>query len=620
MTDTDIASAPRTIAELPFFASGRFPKPDAIGRCDASGVQTTSSREFMERIRDLSLGLSALGLKAGDRVALLSESRPEWLVADLAIVTAGAVTTPLYPTVAIEQIRAIIADSGATIAFASTREQLVKLRAVAATVPDLRTIITLDTLTPADTDPAPGAGAPTVLTLDEVSGRGHRQILDGWGVARAYQETAMRVRPEDPATLIYTSGTTGTPKGVPLTHGNMTSNVVGICQVLDLRHDDVALSFLPLCHAFERIVSYVYLTRGVSIVFAESVDTVARDLRVVRPTLLTGVPRVFEKLHARVLERGRGLPWPRRRLFDWGVSVAKQVGALAPGRAPGPALAMRARLADRLVFARVREGVGGRLRFAVSGGAPLRAEIGRFFFGMGVPILEGYGLTESSPVLCVMPLEKVGFGSVGPPLPNVELRIASDGEILARGPNIMSGYYGRPEETAEVLRDGWLHTGDIGSIDADGYLHITDRKKELLVTSGGKKIAPQSIEAALKASGVIDEAVLIADHRHYATALLVPAFAEIGRRLEPGPTPAPQDLEAAREFVARPDVIAMVQRAVDAVNEGLSQFERVKRFALLPRELAVATDELTPTLKVKRRVVERNYRDLIEAMYAQSGC
>jgi long-chain acyl-CoA synthetase len=605
-----VIEVPPTIALLPFHTSGKFPKPDLIGRCDAQGITSTSGHDLLDRVRDLSLGLTALGMRAGERVMLLSESRPEWLFADLAILCAGAVTTPVYPTLSVEQVRMILQDSSASFAIVSTPDQLTKVLDAAAGLDHLRAVITIDRFTE--------AGAPTrpeVLAMDDVAAHGHKRLLDGWGIAREFHDRARQVRPEDPATLIYTSGTTGIAKGVLLSHHNLASNLAGLSQVLDLHEEDVALSFLPLCHAFERIVSYVYLTYGVSVVFAESVDTVARDLLRVRPTVMTGVPRVFEKLQARIFAVGREEAGVRRAIFEWGMQVAARRGERLPeGRPLGPVLAIQSRLADALVFKRVKERVGGRLRYAVSGGAPLRPAVGRFFYGLGIPILEGYGLTETSPVLCVMPLRRVRFGTVGPPLPNVEIRIAEDGEILARGPSIMAGYYQRPDETAAAIRDGWFHTGDIGALDEAGYLRITDRKKEVLVTSGGKKIAPQAIEHALKASGVVEEAVLIADGRHFPVALLVPNFVEIGRRL--GRT-VPGDHADAESLVQQPDVVAWFQAAVDAANAPLAQFERIGRFAILSVQFGVGTGELTPTLKVKRRVVEERYRDVIERLYAR---
>jgi long-chain acyl-CoA synthetase len=422
-----------------------------------------------------------------------------------------------------------------------------------------------------------------------------------------------QVAPGDVATIIYTSGTTAEPKGVMLTHANLVANIEGVKQVLDLNERDTALSFLPLCHAFERLVSYVYLASGVSMVFAESIDTVARDLQAVRPTVMTGVPRVFEKLQARVLAKGREPGGLKRAIFDWAIGVAERRGRLLPrGGALPLALRVQSALADRLVFHKIREGLGGRLRFAVSGSAPLLPSIAELFYGMGLPILEGYGLTETAPVLCVMPLEAVRFGTVGPPLPNVELRIAEDGEILARGPNVMAGYYRRPEDTAAVMRDGWFHTGDVGSLDERGYLRITDRKKEFILTSGGKKLAPQVVENALRAHALIAEAVLIGEGRRFPAALLVPDFAALGRQIG---APPPADPASAHALLSRPDVRAVFDAALAAVNAPLAQFERVKRYTLMAREFTLAEGELTPTLKVKRRVIEARYRAEIDAMY-----
>jgi long-chain acyl-CoA synthetase len=451
------------------------------------------------------------------------------------------------------------------------------------------------------------------VSLADVSAQGHRRILDGWGVAREFQESAKRVQPDDPATLIYTSGTTGEPKGVLLTHGNLVGNLESLHEVLDLTDDDLALSFLPLSHAFERIVAYVYLRHGVSVVFAESVDTIDRDLKLVRPTVLTGVPRVFEKVEARVLAAGREMPAPRRLVLDWALQVARRRGRVLPNGGTASAwLRFESSLAERLVFREIRARLGGRLRYAVSGGAPLPVELGQLFFGLGVPILEGYGLTETSPVLSVMPLARVKLGTVGRPLPRVAIGIAEDGEILARGPNVMKGYYHRPEETAEAIVDGWFHTGDLGAIDADGYLRITGRKKGLIVTSGGKKIALQPIEDALKAHALVAEAMVVGDGRHFPGVLIVPAFGELARRLG---VPEPTDEAAVRELVVRKDARDLYGLVIAKVNVGLAQFERIKRFALLPREFTIERGELTPTLKVKRRVVEERYRRVIDQLY-----
>jgi long-chain acyl-CoA synthetase len=602
--DADVQALPRTIAELPFFTAGRFPRPDMLGQCRGGAVVPVGAREFLERVRDVSLGLSTLGMQAGDRVLLLSESRPEWLVADFAILTAGAVTTPIYTTLSADQVAFILRDSGATLAVASSELQARKLLDAAAGGSALRTLVTIDSCVLA-------AEGIQVISMDDVATRGHQRIRDGWGVAREFHDRARAVRPDDLATIIYTSGTTGEPKGVMLTHANLIANLAGVLAELDLRSDDVALSFLPLCHAFERIVAYVYFCTGVSMVFAESIETIARDLLTVRPTVMSGVPRVFEKLHARVMEKGEAATGLRRSLFRWAASLAAARGARLPEGQPLPLrVRLGSGLAERLVFSKIKAGIGGRLRYAVSGSAPLDPTIARFFYGIGIPVLEGYGLTETSPVLSVMPLGKVRFGTVGPPLKNVEIRIADDGEILARGPNVMRGYYNRPEETAAALAGGWFHTGDIGSFDDHGYLRITDRKKEILVTSGGKKIAPQPIEQRLRAHPLVVEAVLVGDRRHFPAALLVPDVARLAARLN-------QDPAAVRGSLTSDAVRALYQSVVDEVNRGLAQFERIKQFALLEEELTIANGVLTPSLKIKRRVVEERYRTVIEEIYTR---
>ncbi len=597
----------RTLADLPFFVMGRYPRDLFVGRCREGGVDGLSTHAFFERIRDVALGLERIGVSRGDRVAILSDSRPDWVIADLAILTLGAVTVPIYPTLTAAQAHYILVDAGARVAFTADRLQADKVADVRGAVPGFETTVLFSG------DPA-GLGG-FALTLDELAERGHDRLRQGWGVAREYHDQARRVEPDDLATLIYTSGTTGDPKGVMLTHANIVSNVKACCEVLDLGPDDVALSFLPLSHSFERTVSYIYLASGTTLVFAESVDTVARDLGLVRPTMMTGVPRAFEKMHARIVEAGTKGPALRRALFRWAVAVGRAASrARLAGRRPSLLTALQLRLADRLVLSKIRARTGGRLRYLVSGSAALPLAVAEFFHAVGLNLLEGYGLTETAPVLTVNPPEAPRLGTVGPPIPGVELRIAEDGEILARGPNVMVGYYRKPEATAAALRDGWLHTGDIGEIDDRGYLRITDRKKDILVTSGGKKVAPQPIENALKASPLVAEAMLVGEKRRFPAVLIVPDFAALERRLaELGRPAGPR-----AELVRRPDVLELYQAVVDAVNRDLAQFERLKQFALVPDEFSIERGELTPTMKVRRRVVEERYRPLIEAMYADA--
>jgi long-chain acyl-CoA synthetase len=595
-----------TIADLPFHVMGRFPKPQLIGRCRNGGIDFLSSKEFFERVRDLSLGLGALGVGSGDRVAIVAESRPEWLMTDLAILTQGAVTVPIYPTLSAAQARYILSDSSAKAAIVSTREQLGKVQDVRHQLPGLSAVVLMDGWTDAD--------RPSVMSFEMLAARGHERMTAEWGAAKEFRDRTRRVRPEDLATIIYTSGTTGEPKGVMLTHANLVSNMKAGAEVLQLSQDDVALSFLPLSHGFERMVSYIYLLSGLTVSFAESFDTIGRDIAAVRPTLLTGVPRVFEKLHARIMEKGLAEPGLKGAIFRWAIRAGEARGrAELHGRSAGLVGGLQAKLADRLVFAQIRQKMGDRIRYLVSGSAPLSASLAEFFQGVGLPIIEGYGLTETAPILTVNPPQAPRVGTVGCAIPGVELRIAEDGEILARGPNIMSGYYNKPEATADVLREGWFHTGDIGKIDERGYLTITDRKKDLLVTSGGKKIAPQPIETVLKRNPLVAEAVLLGDRRKYASVLIVPEFVALERRLkELGRPPGTR-----AELTTRADVLSLYEEVVDALNRDLSQFERIKKIAVLPTEFSIASGELTPTLKVKRKVVEERWRERIEELYAE---
>ena len=594
-----------TLADLPFHVLGRYPKPLLIGQCKGGTIAGQSTRDWFDRLRDLSLGLSSLGVATGDRVVIMSESRPEWLLADMAILIQGGVVVPVYSTLTPGQAKYIIQDAGARIAFVSNAEQLEKLQRIRHELPTLEAVIVFE---------PPEKASTSVLSLEAVAARGHARLMGEWGVGREFRDRAREVRPEQLATIIYTSGTTGEPKGVMLSHRNLVSNLIAGHAIVPVNETDTSLSFLPLSHSFERLVSYVYLANGVTIVFAESMETVGRDLVTVRPTVMTGVPRVYEKFQARILERGSALPQPRRTLFHWGVRVARaRARAGAPGRAVGGVLGLESALADRLVFSKIRASVGGRLRCLVSGSAPLPLDVAEFFAGIGLPITEGYGLTETSPVVTANPMGAPRLGTVGPPIPGVEVRIAEDGEVLVRGPNVMIGYYNKPADTAAVLKDGWFHTGDIGALDADGFLRITDRKKDLLVTSGGKKIAPQPIEATLKRSPLVAEAVLLGDRRRFAAVLIVPDFNALERRLKDlGRPPADRDV-----LVRRDDVVALYEEIVEALNRELSQFERIKKFRVLPREFSIESGELTPTMKVKRKAVEQHWRGEIDEIYRE---
>jgi long-chain acyl-CoA synthetase len=605
VTDIDPAPDVRTIADLPFHAMGRFQnKALAIGRCHAGGIDGIGTKEMFERIRDLGLGLASLGVAAGDRVAIVSESRPEWVLSDQAILALGAVTVPIYPTLNESQVRYILADAGARLAIVSTGAQLQKVQAVRHLLPALEAVVIMEDVP---------VSAVSVMPIGDVARRGHEQIVGSWGAAKTFRDAARAVRPEHLATIIYTSGTTGEPKGVMLTHGNLVSNLFAARECLDLNEEDVALSFLPLSHSFERMASFLYLFTGTSMIFAESFDTIGRDIATVRPTMVTGVPRVYEKMQARILEKAGAATGVKAALFKMAMSAGtKRASAQLRGKRVNPLTALQASIGDRLVFSKVRAGVGGRLRYAVSGSAPLPVSVLEFFTAVGLPIVEGYGLTETAPILTVNPPTRLRAGSVGRAVRDVELKIAPDGEILARGANIMTGYYNKPEATTEALKDGWFHTGDIGVIDDEGYLSITDRKKDLLVTSGGKNIAPQPIENTLKLSPLVAEAVVLGDRRRYIAALIIPDFAALERRLKDlGRPPAER-----ADLVKRADVIGLYDEIIKSLNHDLASYEQIKRFALLPREFSIDSGELTPTLKVKRKVVEEKWKDVIEGLYA----
>jgi long-chain acyl-CoA synthetase len=603
----------RTLAEIPASLLQRFARPALVRRCHANGIEDWSTQDFADQVRHVSLGLDALGVKRGERVGLMSESRPEWLLSDFGILCGAFVTVPIYPTLAAQQACYILNDSEARVVIVSDRVQLEKIQSIRHLTPHLAFVVVIDGAASA-TDAA-DASSGSVMTLAELATRGREVEEREPGAFTRHAETVASVQPDDLATIIYTSGTTGEPKGVMLTHHNIVSNVLACHSMLKKGPEDVAFSFLPLSHAFERTVAYCYLDDGVVVTFAETIDTVARDLPRVQPTLMTGVPRVFEKLHARIMEAASTAPAPRRWIFTWALGV----GLLRVQREQnngGRAVETnwQDRLADKLVFSKIRERVGGRLRVIVSGSAPLPVTVAEFFSAVGLPIMEGYGLTETAPVLTTNPRDAIRNGTVGVMLPGIEVRIAEDGEILARGPNLMKGYWKKPEATAEVIdAAGWFHTGDIGKL-TDGYLSITDRKKDLIVTSGGKKLAPQPIELRLKQNPLVAEAIVIGDRRRYPAVVFVPDFKVLEKRLAALGRP----LASREDLVTRADVLGLYQEVVDALNRELAQYEQLKRIALIPAEFSVMGGELTPSLKVRRSVVEQRWGGLIERMYAQT--
>ncbi|HJS48019.1 MAG TPA: long-chain fatty acid--CoA ligase [Gemmatimonadales bacterium] len=598
-------TTPRTLNEIFFLAVDRFTDRPAVMRSKRGGEWVALSyRDLLGRVQALSLGLRELGVKRGDRVAILAENSPDWATADYACLAAGCADVPIYPTLPAHQAAFILRDAGAVAVCVSSAGQLEKILAVRAELPALRHVIAFD----------PALARDGVLSLDGV-------IAAGRAAAARYprwREEALEAAPDDLATLIYTSGTTGNPKGVMLTHGNITSNVVAALTLFEIGDRDECLSFLPLSHIFERMVGhYVMMWAGTIINYAQGIETVPADLQDRKPTVMASVPRLYEKIYAKVLEGVMAGPPLRQRIFFWAKRTAERWADLRIARRPIPAgLAVQKRIADKLVFSKLQQRTGGQVRFFVSGGAPLSADIARFFYAAGLPVYEGYGLTETSPVITVNTPDAIRLGSVGKPIPGVEVRIAGDGEILTRGPHVMKGYFNRPDATAEAIdAEGWLHTGDIGVVDGDGFLRITDRKKDIIVTAGGKNIAPQPIENRIKTNPFVLNAVVLGDKRKYPIMLVVPNYEKLRQWLAATGMPGGTDAELA----GRHGVERKVEEEVTGLLKELAHFEMPKRFLLLTEDFSIENGMLTPSLKVKRRVVEEHYKDRIDALYALPG-
>lgn len=590
-----------------FETAARHAHQPALGQKRQGAYAYMTYAELADKVRQMAAALLEFGVQAHDRIAIMSENSPEWVIADLGIMSAGALNVPVYPTLTHEQLAYILKDCGARGIVVSNNTHYQKVARIWQEVPSLEFILYVEDVKE--------DAACRVRTL-----RFDALLAQGAGLAATYQaDIEARIagtRPEDLCSIIYTSGTTGHPKGVMLTHRNFMSNAQECATILVQPGEEVLeLSFLPLSHVFERVAYYaLVVVSGGKVAYAESFDTISANLLEVRPTVLVSVPRVYEKIHARVMDQVQAGSALKQKLFAWALEVgeayfhAHQAGHVAP------LLALQHRLATRLVLGKIQARTGGRLKVLVSGGAPLMKELARFFACVGMPILEGYGLTESSPVICVGRRGKVRFGTVGQPIPGVEVKIADDGEILARGPNIMKGYYNNPEATAEAISEqGWLHTGDIGELDADGYLRITDRKKEILVMSNGKNVAPQPIESLLKTSSFIEQVVLIGDNRKYISALIVPAFETLRAKageLGFGQADAPA-------LCADERLHSLIRSEIDRVGQGrLARFEEVKQFRLLPQEFTIENNEITPKLSLRRKVINQRYAELIEAMYA----
>ncbi len=566
--------------------------------------QDISYATLAERIKDFCLGLTELGLQKGDRVALLSENRPEWAITDLATLAGGGVTVPMFSTLTSAQVEYIVRDSGAKILCVSSERQLQKIKDWDANVPtNLQHIVIFDDLQD-----------DSVRTFDQVCELG-QQVENG---DQVYQQASDAVGPDDLASIIYTSGTTGDPKGAMLTHSNFMSNAQAATRIVSITSDDVFLSFLPLSHVFERMGGhYLPLSGGATIAYAESLFTIRQDMQEVRPTIMMSVPRLYEGMHERIIRSVKEGSSTKQKIFHWSVGVGAKVSqAIQRKRKPNPILSLKASIANKLVFQKLKAVTGGRLRFFVSGGAPLSKAIAEFFHAAGILILEGYGLTETSPVISVNQPDRWKFGTVGPIVPGVEVKIAEDGEILSRGPHIMQGYFNKPSDTAEAIdADGWFHTGDIGEIDEEGFLAITDRKKNILVLSNGKNVAPQPIENQLKQSPYISEIMLLGDQHKSVAALIVPSLDEIKeyakeQQLETG------DMAA---LLQTQEIQRLIRGEINQYSSGLADFERVRMFTLMAEEFSEESGEMTPTLKLKRSVVMENHKAAIEQMYGDDG-
>ena len=594
------APKPGTLNEIFFEAIERHNKPDALQFKRGGRYEPMSHREILQRVRHCALGLSSLGVKRGDRVGILSENRPEWAIADYACLTSGVTDVPIYPTLPPDQIAYILNDAGCAAIFVSTPEQAKKIAGIRSQVPSLTHVVSFDDV-----------GAAADLTLGQLEGRG--AAVETPQAIADYRAGADAVEPDDLATLIYTSGTTGNPKGVMLTHNNIRSNIEAVRYKLPFRGDDTSLRFLPLSHIFERMGDYLMFAVGSSIAYAESLDTVPVNMVEVRPTIVFSVPRLYEKMYARVLQNALSGSGIKKRIFFWARDVAeKWADVKLAGGEPRGMLARKYALAQKLVFSKLKERTGGRLRFFVSGGAPLAPEINKFFYAAGLIILEGYGLTETSPVIGVNTPEDFRIGTIGRPVAGVEVKIAADGEILTRGPGVMKGYYNDPAATAEAIdADGWFHTGDIGEL-RDGFLAITDRKKDIIVTAGGKNIAPQPIENLVKTNKYVSQAVMIGDKRRFPSMLIVPNF----EQLETWAKRKNFIWTDRTQLIRMPAVHAKMEKEVLSMVAGLAQYEKPKKIALLENDFSLDKGEMTPTQKVKRRVVDRNYKDVIDAMYA----
>jgi long-chain acyl-CoA synthetase len=596
------ADLPRgTLVELFFDAIDRIDSPDALRhRVAENDWRSISHRELLERVRRTALGLRALGIERGQRVAILSENRPEWAQADWASLCAGVTDVPIYDTLPPGQVEYILNDAEVRLIFVSNADQLDKIRSIWAQVPSLQHAVLFDG----------EAKGERVMTLADLMERGAAEETAGRG--SGFRERALEASPDDIATMLYTSGTTGPPKGVLLSHNNIFSNYQACAALFEAGPEDSAVSFLPLSHILERMGDYWFFSKGVSIAYVHDLQLVAPSLLEVRPTLAISTPRLYEKVYDAV----RAQTGVKGKLVGWASGVASRwTEARLAGRSPGVLTSIQHAIADRIVFRKLRGRMGGRLRFFISGGAPLAEHVAKFFYGAGILIYEGYGLTETSPVVAANTPGEIRLGTVGKPVPGTEIMIAEDGEILIRGPQVMVGYYNLPDATAEAIdADGWFHSGDIGEIDADGFVRITDRKKDLIVTAGGKNVAPQPVENRVKQSPFIDEAVMIGDRRPYPILLVVANQAKLeewakGSGIEETGTALLGDSRARAKIE---------EEALGGLSD-FARYEQPKKVGLLKGEFTIESGVLTPTQKVKRRVVQQQFSEVIDALYGEDA-
>ena len=597
---------PTTLNELFNQAVDRYRESEFLRFKSGDAWRSLTYGEVARRVRELALGLHSLGLSPSDRVAIWSENRPEWNLADLATLAISAVDVPIYATQARSQVEYILADSAARAIFVS-RAFLDDALAMQSQLPELEFVISFDG--------NEAQATPSLVATSDLIDKGRAVYGESPSL---YDSLWHKATKDDLATILYTSGSTGDPKGVMLTHKNLTANALNSAHWLDLgnRHE-LALTYLPFTHIFERAVWYLYAHTGNTIAYAESIDAVARNLLEIRPTAMTSVPRMFEKIYARIIERGLAAGFPKRQIFLWSLDVGRKWAERKDrGETIGPLLAFQHKIADALVFKKWREAVGGNIRIFISGGAPLAPEIAYLFMAAGLQILQGYGLTETSPSVSCNTETRNRIGTVGPVMDNVEVRIAEDGEILVKGDTVMKGYYNRPAENEEAFTaDGWFRTGDIGHLDPDGFLVITDRKKDLIKTSGGKYIAPQRVESLIKSSRFVSQVVVVGNARKFASALIVPNI-ELLRSYAQMKAIQYKDVG---ELLTNARIVDLFERQIDKYTSDLARFEKVKKFALLEEELTTESGELTPTLKPRRSVIEKKYATVIDHFYAEQA-